>query len=91
LASTKNYRQSVQRRGRLLRLFDGKGKAVLYDFVIIPPSFSDQEQPEVLEWERKLLESEFKRCEEFASLALNKNEVMSLLVALRSKGNTTQE
>ena len=91
LASTKNYRQSVQRRGRLLRLFEGKGKAVLYDFVIIPPNFSDQEQPEVLEWERKLLESELKRCEEFASLALNMNEVMSLLVALRSKGNTTQE
>lgn len=87
LASTKNYRQSVQRRGRLLRLFKDKKKAVLYDFVILPPTFSGTESPDVLEWERKLIESELQRCEEFARLALNKDEVMGLLVALRNKGN----
>ena len=87
LASTKNYRQSVQRRGRLLRLFKDKQKAVLYDFVILPPTFSETESSDVLEWERKLIESELQRCEEFARLALNKDEVMGLLVALRNKGN----
>jgi hypothetical protein len=73
----------------LLRLFDGKKKAVLYDFVILPPAFSDIESPEVLEWEHKLIESELQRCEEFARLALNKDEVTGLLVALRNKGNNT--
>ena len=87
LASTKNYRQSVQRRGRLLRLSERKTKAVIYDFVILPPSLAGDEEPEVLEWERKLLDSELQRCEEFAKISQNKDEVMPLLIALRNGEN----
>ena len=85
LASTKNYRQSVQRRGRLLRLFEGKAKAIFYDFVVLPPSFVGECDPVVLEWESKLVDSELKRCEEFAKIALNKDNVDCLLVDLRNR------
>lgn len=35
LASSGNPREFVQRRGRLLRKYDGKDKAVIYDFVVL--------------------------------------------------------
>jgi len=37
LASTSNKRQFVQRRGRILRKAEGKTKAVIYDFIVLPP------------------------------------------------------
>ncbi len=37
LASTSNRRQFVQRRGRILRRAEGKEKAVIYDFIVLPP------------------------------------------------------
>ena len=37
LASTSNRRQFVQRRGRILRKAEGKEKAVIYDFIVLPP------------------------------------------------------
>src|SRR5690625_326549 len=36
LASTKNRRQYVQRRGRVLRKFEGKDVANIYDFITLP-------------------------------------------------------
>ena len=36
LASTSNPREFVQRRGRVLRLAEGKNKAEIYDFIVVP-------------------------------------------------------
>ena len=41
LASTSNKRQFVQRRGRILRRSDGKDKAIIYDFIVLPPEQED--------------------------------------------------
>jgi len=37
LASSTNPREFVQRRGRILRKSEGKGRAIIYDFLVVPP------------------------------------------------------
>ncbi|MEO2069593.1 MAG: helicase-related protein [Desulfurobacteriaceae bacterium] len=67
LSSSTNSRQFIQRRGRILRKFKGKEKAVIFDFITVPPK--DREISPVT---RKILSREFKRFREFASYAVNK-------------------
>lgn len=62
LYSTKRSREYIQRRGRLLRLSKGKEFAVIYDYLIY--------------LNNEILEFEEKRFKEYASLALNKEELM---------------
>lgn len=71
LASSTNPRQFIQRRGRVLRRAEGKDKAEIYDFVVIPPL--DQLAPGSPEFNtlRNLVEREMQRVIEFAKLALN--------------------
>lgn len=68
LASTSNPREFVQRRGRILRLAEGKDKAVVYDFIVVP-------RPEFLPLKREidagLLKREMPRFAEFSSAAKN--------------------
>lgn len=67
LASTKNPRQYIQRRGRILRKSEGKYMANIYDFVVLPINngiFSE-----------KLKISEAERVNDFALLAANKVEI----------------
>lgn len=73
LSSNDNYREFVQRRGRILRLHtfeDGTEKKVanIYD-VIVLPSLSN----------RGFAEIEFRRYFEYSRLALNKDELMQAL------------
>ena len=74
LASSKNYRQTVQRRGRLLRNSPGKLKAKLVDFILVPPGWIKGRPCEP--WEVSLINGEVKRAEEFAMLASNREEVI---------------
>lgn len=69
LSSTRNPRQYVQRRGRVLRRFPNKSKAVIYDFIVLPNS--DFEQPA----SKRLIISEMERVNDFLLLADNKLEV----------------
>ncbi len=69
LASTKNPRQYVQRRGRVLRKFPGKTHATIYDFVILPCPYVKSN------FAKKLHESELERIRDFTSLATNKVEI----------------
>ncbi|APX06910.1 hypothetical protein BWP24_12315 [Vibrio campbellii] len=66
MASSKNPRQYVQRRGRILRKAENKNHANIHDFLVIP---SD----EIIEagYGKKLLLNEFARIMEFNSLAIN--------------------
>ncbi len=68
LASSSNPRQYIQRRGRLLRKFPGKTHAVIYDFLVLPPSDSDIIGKDI---GAKVIISEFRRIVEFASTARN--------------------
>jgi superfamily II DNA or RNA helicase len=67
LASSRNPRQFIQRRGRILRKAPGKERATIYDFVVMLPEavISSYEQ------ERKLFAAELGRVAEFAGLCEN--------------------
>ncbi|UZE96819.1 helicase-related protein [Alkalimarinus alittae] len=67
LSSTKNPRQYVQRRGRILRRFEGKNLAKIYDFVVLPISDSV--------YSERLKSSEAERVNDFANLASNRYEL----------------
>ena len=69
MASTRNPRQYVQRRGRVLRKAKGKEEALIYDFVVLPSKGSNSNSS------KKLLEAELERVDDFCMLANNKNEV----------------
>jgi superfamily II DNA or RNA helicase len=70
LSSSKSNREFIQRRGRVLRISTETGKthADIYDFVILGGS----SQSKSIE---KLVTEEFYRVNEFAKLALNKEEI----------------
>jgi superfamily II DNA or RNA helicase len=67
LASARNPRQFIQRRGRVLRKSPGKTHATIHDFLVhIPPGTSEDAKTE-----RRLVKAELERVAEFASLAEN--------------------
>lgn len=70
LASTKNERQYIQRRGRVLRKSEGKDTAEIYDFVTLPNPYMYSP------FSNNLKKSELKRINDFCSLALNKEKVL---------------
>jgi len=67
VASGKNYREFVQRRGRILRTAVGKSVANIYDIIVLPTINQYRKNKETSE---KLIISEFRRAFEFSSLAL---------------------
>jgi len=73
LASTTNPKEYIQRRGRVLRLSDGKEFAEIYDFIALPRPLDEVHS--LTEEQRKreltLVKNEIARAEEFARLALN--------------------
>ena len=77
LASTTNPREFIQRRGRVLRQHPGKDIAVIYDFIVTPPTGSFTEP--------QLVERELKRAYEYASLAINKSDCIELFEDLAQK------
>lgn len=67
LASSRNPRQFIQRRGRVLRPAPGKECAEIHDFLVHIPKRSDGER----NLERNLVRSELERVGEFVYLASN--------------------
>ncbi len=67
LASQRSERQHVQRRGRVLRLSEGKDKAVIYDFVVVRAQSNSLAIS-------SLVKKELERVWRFANDALNTNE-----------------
>ena len=72
LASTTVERQWVQRRGRLLRTCRETGKrySQIHDFIALPPDLDN-----VDDTARSLIESELKRIQAFAKLAMNAGRI----------------
>jgi len=77
LASTSNPREYIQRRGRVLRLAEGKKSAEIFDYIVVPPGGHPNRG--------ELLESELIRAREFADDALNRTEVVEKIEALEQK------
>lgn len=67
LASSRNPRQYVQRRGRILRKAKGKTCAYIVDYIVRPP----KEESIDADVERRLMQAELARVGEFAMLARN--------------------
>ena len=71
LSSNDNYREFVQRRGRILRQYKGKSIAHIYDVIVLPTLGN-----------RNFAEIELRRFYEYSRLALNKDDLMSQLEEL---------
>jgi superfamily II DNA or RNA helicase len=77
LASTTNPREYIQRRGRVLRLYPGKEKAHIHDFIIVPRNYiDDMGSYGVRGYEKNLLKKELIRVREFALLADNYVDIL---------------
>lgn len=76
LASSRNPKQFIQRRGRILRKAEGKEFAVIHDFLVKFPT----SRFAVDEFERQLVQAELKRVAEFARLALNAADAVRSLM-----------
>lgn len=83
LASSTSLRQFIQRRGRVLRLSKGKDKAVIYDFVTLPPAsqaFTDSEIKAI----NSLSARELERVREFSRISLNSHANSSIMEELEN-------
>lgn len=68
LASSRDPRQFIQRRGRILRKAPGKDSATVHDFVVVLPEGAGDAEG----YARKLIASELARVAEFAGLSRNR-------------------
>ena len=76
LASSSNPKEFIQRRGRILRQAPGKERAEIHDFIAVPPLVYREYPSETFATERKIVEKELRRFNEFAGTALNKNQAL---------------
>ena len=82
MCSTGNPKEYIQRRGRVLRRFPGKDKAVIYDFIVIPDLGTEEMFDE---YESKIVQSQFQRIEEFVDDSLNSSETSRELFRIKLK------
>jgi superfamily II DNA or RNA helicase len=80
MASSKNPRQYIQRRGRILRKAEGKTLARIYDFVVCPAKGRESSK-----YSKNLLNGELERIDDFLLLAENKRDVNEYLKNLGIK------
>lgn len=76
LASSTNPREYIQRRGRVLRKFDGKKYSYIYDFITLPVDINSTQDysDEFLSSFNTLANNEVERIKEFSKLAENEHE-----------------
>ncbi|KKF99590.1 DEAD/DEAH box helicase family protein [Methanosarcina mazei] len=82
LCSSGNPKEYIQRRGRVLRRYPGKEKAVIYDITALP-NYSDYRMSH--EIEKKMIDSQLTRIEEFAKDSLNESEVLREIFHIKQK------
>jgi superfamily II DNA or RNA helicase len=70
LASSGNAKEFIQRRGRLMRVSEGKESAAIFDFCVIPQATKESAGI------NNLIRVELRRIEEFAEVALNRESVL---------------
>lgn len=89
LASTTNPKEYIQRRGRVLRLAEGKEYAEIYDFITLPRPLDEVPMltEDQMKRELSLVKNELCRAEEFARIALNKVTAVSVLDEIKEAYN----
>lgn len=99
MASSTNPKEYVQRRGRVLRKFQGKRHAVIFDFITLPIPLDkvNQYDPDVVESVQSLAKREIVRMKDFAAIAENPFDSDSLIAEIQrsydieSDSNTEEE
>lgn len=81
LASTTNPKEYIQRRGRVLRKYQGKEFAIIYDFITLPRPLDESLSLtyEEIKSEKSMVRNEVNRMIEFKRLALNRMESDKLI------------
>ncbi len=81
LASSTNPKEYIQRRGRVLRLSEGKDFAEIYDFICLPDDIGTLQNKtlEENEYFKSLAAKEVRRMKEFSELSLNEYESAPLI------------
>lgn len=85
LASSTNPKEYIQRRGRVLRRYEGKKHANIYDFITLPMPADDLysiEKNEIVSF-RGLVKREVDRMEDFAEIAENSSVANDLIEELK--------
>ena len=80
MSNTGNPMQFIQRRGRVLRKYPGKEKAIIYDFIVVPTMNPTES---IAESERGILRKELRRFEEFAENARNEHGARNKIEGIR--------
>ena len=75
IASGSNPREFVQRRGRVLRKYEGKEKATIFDYFAVPAAVSDSQMSDA----QSILRRELDRAMEIADSAINRVEALEIL------------
>lgn len=84
LASSTNSREFIQRRGRILRLYENNKKyAYIHDLVVIPTFDPNNYENDMFD-ERTIIKSELKRALEFAESAINSAEALNSIEKILS-------
>lgn len=87
LASSTNPKEYIQRRGRVLRLYEGKRHANIYDFITLPMPNDElygSEKNDVVSF-KGLVKREVNRMEDFAGIAENSSVANELIDELKEK------
>lgn len=87
LSSSRNSKEFIQRRGRLLRKSKGKDKAVIYDFITLPRNLDDVVYGD-FEKDKSILIGELIRMQEFGRLADNSEVTAALMNKIMESYNT---
>jgi superfamily II DNA or RNA helicase len=82
LASSKNPREYIQRRGRILRFSPGKHFAEIHDALVIPPAIENAEEP----MGANLIKTELARAIRFSQSASNRNSLYELFAIADKAG-----
>ena len=85
LASSTNPKEFIQRRGRVLRRFPGKEKAIIYDIIVSPGIKKEKMNKEDLNIAKSLLIPELKRYKVFAEDSSNYTDNYKIVLRLLEK------
>ncbi|MGN1399301.1 MAG: DEAD/DEAH box helicase family protein [Erysipelotrichaceae bacterium] len=79
MASSTNPKEYIQRRGRVLRTYNGKSYATIYDFVTLPRHLDDVSPSSDLKYDLSLIKREIVRVKDFSRLSLNEYDSDELI------------
>lgn len=83
MSSSRNPKEFIQRRGRLLRKSEGKEKAIIYDLIILPREISEIRFGD-FESDKNIVLGELARAYEFGRVSLNPVETDALIEQLQN-------